>query len=88
MTEEWIKLAAAEYLVGPNRCPICGWMLAKTVEEGCVIGNCSQRSDQQEQNTRMRARQADFSRLTEIMSRWHRSGLCEHAPYQVEEKKS
>lgn len=25
------------------RCAICGWPLAESVEEGCVIGNCSQR---------------------------------------------
>lgn len=66
----WVKLAAAEYLVGPNRCPICGWTLAKTMDEGCVIDNCSQRSEQQEQNARMRGRRADFNRLVEIISRF------------------
>lgn len=28
---------------GVKRCPKCGWPLAKTMEEGCVEGNCSQR---------------------------------------------
>ena len=26
-----------------ERCPVCHWPLAKSVEEGCVIGNCSMR---------------------------------------------
>lgn len=30
------------------RCPICCWPLATTMEEGCVIGNCSYRPDPQD----------------------------------------
>lgn len=27
-----------------SRCKVCGWPLAKTAADGCVVGNCSQRS--------------------------------------------
>lgn len=29
--------------LGPDRCAICGWPLAKNMAEGCVRGSCSQR---------------------------------------------
>lgn len=29
----------------PKRCEICGWTLAKSVDDGCVPGNCSYRPE-------------------------------------------
>ena len=29
--------------LGTERCAVCGWPLAKSAEDGCVRGNCSQR---------------------------------------------
>jgi len=26
-----------------DRCPVCGWLYARTTYEGCIPGNCSQR---------------------------------------------
>jgi hypothetical protein len=30
---------------GPGRCEVCGWTLAKSIDEGCIPGNCSYRPD-------------------------------------------
>ena len=29
----------------PERCPICGWPMAKIAAEGCIPGNCSYRPE-------------------------------------------
>lgn len=26
-----------------SRCAVCGWPLAKSIDEGCIVGNCSMR---------------------------------------------
>jgi len=41
--QQWMREAAAEIEIGKDRCPICGWPLAESSNEGCVIGNCSYR---------------------------------------------
>lgn len=38
-----LNAAFPEQLPEPERCSRCGWPLAKSVDEGCVKGNCSQR---------------------------------------------
>ena len=30
-------------ILDPNRCAVCGWLLATSREEGCVSGSCSLR---------------------------------------------
>ena len=43
-----------------DRCPRCGWPLAKSIREGCVPGNCSYRPKEgSEEWKRMRDREAD-----------------------------
>lgn len=37
--------AAREAMADQTRCPICGWPFAADQEHGCVLGDCSYRTD-------------------------------------------
>lgn len=39
----WLYLETCGSKPSGERCPVCGWPLKKTVEEGCIAGNCSMR---------------------------------------------
>jgi hypothetical protein len=43
MSEDRHESGNAPLMQEPVRCEVCDWPLAKTMEEGCVPGNCSYR---------------------------------------------
>jgi hypothetical protein len=77
-TAPWMQEAAARFLGDAGdttRCPICSWRLAESAEQGCVIGNCSYRTNVPEEQEALRKRRERFERLTEIIAEAY-AGEC------------
>jgi hypothetical protein len=75
----WMRVAAAEIEVGKDRCPICAWPLAATMEQGCVIGNCSYRpGDHREDELRnLKKRREHWEATTRIIAEAYAASLAD-----------
>ena len=63
---DWIPQAAAEIMYGEGKCPICCWPLAKSAEDGCVLGNCSERGGSEEVVDMRRVRREKWHGIIDI----------------------
>jgi hypothetical protein len=69
LKERLAEVIAAEILAGDNRCPECRWMLAKTADAGCVLGNCSMRGGNSAEQSIRAARRTEWEWMTATVAK-------------------
>lgn len=68
------KAKAKPKISDNSRCAVCGWPLKETIDEGCVVGNCSMRPLPDIPYDRDRAIANGYSRYSNEICRFHGGG--------------